>query len=73
MTNQAKQEDDFINYIFATEPTFLEKCLKCEFMEVDKDVGDMLCGADKFRTCQSIEIECIQEGIECQMIREIKQ
>lgn len=72
MTLQSKREDKAMDYAFYTEPTFLEKCLKCEFMEYDKDVRDMLCGADKFRTCQSIEIECIQEGIECQMIKEIR-
>jgi len=56
----AKTEDEFMNYIFATEPTFLEKCLTCEYYEgKDKDVGDQLCGANKNNivTCRSVEIE----------------
>lgn len=65
-------EDDFMNYIFSDKPTFLEKCLTCKHMEYDKDIGDQLCGADNFRTCQSIEIECKIENIECQMYKEIR-
>ena len=55
-----KTEDDFINNLFATELTFLEKCLTCEhYAGKDKDVGDQLCGADKNNivTCLSVEIE----------------
>jgi len=76
MTNQSKQEDDFINYIFATPPTFLEKCLTCEhYFGCDKDIGDQLCGADKDNivTCLSVDIEMQLAKLSgCVMFEEIK-
>ena len=69
-------EDEFMNYIFATEPTFLEKCLTCEHYEgKDKDVGDQLCGADKYNivTCLSVDIEMqIAKLSGCVMFKEMK-
>ena len=59
--------DKFMDYIFQTKQTFLEKCLTCKFCEFDRDIGDMLCGADNFKTCRSLEIEFSLENIECQM------
>jgi len=77
MNNQAQQEDDFINYIFATNPTFLEKCLTCEhYVGLDEDAGDQLCGADKNNvvTCLSVEIEMQLAKLSgCVMFKEIKE
>lgn len=67
-------EDNFMNYIFYKEPTFLEKCLTCEFCEFDKDVGDQLCCSDKNNvvTCLSVEIEMQIAGLSgCVMLNEI--
>ena len=70
-----KTEDDFMNYIFATELTFLEKCLTCEhYAGKDKDVDDHLCGADKNNivTCLSVEIEMqLAELSGCVMFEEM--
>ena len=71
-----KTEDDFINYIFQTKPTFLEKCLTCEhYVGCDKNVGDQLCGADKNNivTCLSVDIEMqIAKLSGCVMFEEMR-
>ena len=71
-----KTEDDFINYIFQTKHTFLEKCLTCvHYASCDKDVGDQLCGADKdnIATCLSVEIEMqIAKLTGCVMFEEMR-
>ena len=71
-----KTEDDFMNYIFATEPTFLEKCLTCEhYAGEDKDVGDQLCGVDKDNivTCRAFEIEMQLAKLSgCVMFKEMR-
>lgn len=72
----AKTEDEFMNYIFATELTFLEKCLTCEhYAGKDKDVGDQLCCADKDNvvTCRSVEIEMQLAKLSgCVMLKEMR-
>ena len=71
-----KTEDEFMNYIFATKPTFLEICLTCEhYAGKDKDVGDQLCGADKNNivTCRSVEIEMQLAKLSgCVMLKEMR-
>ena len=66
-TQREYDTDKFMEYIFQTKQTFLEKCLTCKFCEFDRYIGDMLCGADNFKTCRSLEIEFSLENIECQM------
>ena len=58
-TKREYDTDKFMDYIFQTKPTFLEKCLTCKYCEIDTDVGDQLCGADKDNivTCLCVEIE----------------
>jgi len=59
-TQREYDTDKAITEMFASPPTFLEKCLTCEhYAGKDKDVGDQLCGADKDNivTCLSVDIE----------------
>lgn len=68
-TQREYDTDKFMDYIFQAKPTFIENCLTCKHCELDTDVGDQLCGADNFKTCQSLEIEFSLENIECQMYK----
>ena len=74
-TQREYDTDKFMDYIFQTKPTFLEKCLTCKYCEIDTDVGDQLCGADKNNivTCLSVEIEMqIAKLSGCVMFKEMR-
>lgn len=75
-TQREYDTDKAITEMFATPPTFLEKCLKCKhYVGCDKDVGDQLCGADKDNivTCLSVDIEMQLAKLSgCIMFEEIK-
>lgn len=62
--------------MFATPPTFLEKCLKCKlYFSYDKNVSNQLCGADKNNivTCLSVDIEMqLAELSDCVMFKEMR-
>ena len=68
--------DKAITEMFATPPTFLEKCLTCKlYFGFDKNVGDQLCGADKDNivTCLSVDIEMQLAKLSgCVMFKEMR-
>ena len=76
-TQREYDTDKAITEMFATPPTFLEKCLTCKYyVGYDKDVGDQLCGADKNNivTCLSVDIEMQLAKLSgCVMFEEIKE
>ena len=75
-TQREYDTDKVIMKMFATSPTFLEKCLTCDhYVGCDKDVGDQLCGVDKDKivTCLSVEIEMQLAKLSgCVMFKEMR-
>ena len=68
-----KTADEYMRYLFADNLTFSEKCAMCEYVEYDKDIKNMLCGADNFKKCRMIEMESEAESLDsCPMYKEVK-